>query len=194
MPSALLVAPGEEPVTLAELKAQLRVDNGSEDAHLIGLIAAARSHVEGLTRRLLITQSWRIYLDAWPRRGRDAPFARQIDLPLAPVERVISLRVFDQLGTAELIDPALYRLDRAHVPARLFVDGIGRQPGRSGNGIEIDVVVGYGNAPAVPAPLRQAILRLAALWFEYRHDGDIASLAPTPPAVEALVAPYRVLW
>lgn len=194
MPSALLVPPGEEPVTLADLKSQLRVEINDEDELLISFIAAARAHVEALTRRNLVTQNWRIYLDVWPQRSCAPPFGRVVELPLAPVARVLAVRFYDELGVAQIVDPQQYRLDQARVPARLVIDGIGRQPGHHGNGIEIDVVVGYGDAAAVPAPLKQAILRLAALWFEHRHDGDIASLAPTPAVVDALVAPYRVLW
>jgi len=194
MPSALLVPPGEEPVTLADLKSQLRVETNDEDALLISFIAAARAHVEALTRRRLVTQNWRVYLDVWPQRSRASPFGRVVELPLAPVARVLAIRVYDELGVAQIVEPQQYRLDQAHVPPRLIVDGVGRQPGRNGNGIEIDVVAGYGDAALVPAPLKQAILRLAALWFEHRHDSDIANLAPTPPVVDALIAPYRVLW
>lgn len=193
MPSALLVAPGQEPVALIDLKAILRLENSDEDVFLASLILAARAHIEGLTRRLLITQTWRVYLDHWPARRATPPFSRNVELPLAPVRNILAVRVFDSDGTASAIAQDQYRLDNGRAPPRLIVDGVGRQPGRRDNGIEIDVEAGYGEPADVPAPLRQAILRLAALWFEHRHDGDIAALAPTPPTVEALIAPYRVL-
>ncbi len=54
-----------EPVSLVEAKAFLRVDDTAED----GLIRSAdlrpaRLHVEGVTGRALIAQSWRVVLDA----------------------------------------------------------------------------------------------------------------------------------
>jgi len=53
-------------------------------------------------------------------------------------------------------------------------------------------VAGYGaTAAAVPAPLRQAVLRLAARWFEER--GDVASCDAwgLPGPIAALIAPFR---
>ncbi len=44
----------------------------------------------------------------------------------------------------------------------------------------------------MPAPLRQAILMLVALWYEHRGAaGDVA--ATTPLGFDALIAPYRIL-
>lgn len=193
MPSILTAAPAEEPVTLAELKATLRLDGSDEDALLASLILAARQHVEQLTRLVLIEQSWRLYLDAWPRRMKTPPYARRVVLEIAPVKRVTNVTIYDGAGAPQSLDPALYRLDNARRPAALIIEPAIRLPGLRGNGIEIDVEAGFGSATDVPTPLRQAILRLATLWFEHRHDADITSLRPTPPTVDALIAPYRVL-
>jgi len=68
-------------------------------------------------------------------------------------------------------------------------------PGRALAGIEVDVAVGYGDAPGdVPQPLRQAIKLLVAHWYENR--GLIAlgqPVAVLPASAAALLAPYRVL-
>ncbi len=68
MTAALITGPALEPVSLADVKAHLRVDTDDEDALLIAAIVSARVHVEAVTRRVLIEQSWRVYLDA----GREA--------------------------------------------------------------------------------------------------------------------------
>ena len=62
MTSYLIAGPGEEPVTLAEAKAFARIDGDDEDALVAALIAAARLHVESLTGRALVTQTWRLVL------------------------------------------------------------------------------------------------------------------------------------
>ncbi len=68
MTIALITPPAVEPLQLADAKAHLRID-GDEDDTLIGVaITAARVHVEAMTRRMLIAQQWRVYLDAWPRK------------------------------------------------------------------------------------------------------------------------------
>ena len=68
MTAALITGPALEPVSLADVKAHLRVDTDDEDALLTAAIVSARVHVEAVTRRVLIEQSWRVYLDRWPRK------------------------------------------------------------------------------------------------------------------------------
>ena len=75
MTSYLIAGPGEEPVTLAEAKAWCRIDAADEDTLLTALIAAARLHVEALTGRALITQTWRLVLNHVPRL---------VELPVVP--------------------------------------------------------------------------------------------------------------
>jgi len=70
MSSLLLTAPAIEPLSLAEAKAFLRVETSDDDDVIGALIAGARIHVEAQTRRALITQSWRLAIDAWPDDGR----------------------------------------------------------------------------------------------------------------------------
>jgi uncharacterized phiE125 gp8 family phage protein len=58
--------------------------------------------------------------------------------------------------------------------------------------IEIDLEAGFGPAAAdVPAPIRQALLMLVAHWYENREAGPGDPRAAPPPAVSALLAPYR---
>lgn len=186
MTAALITGPATEPVSLADVKAHLRVDGTAEDDLLAAAIVAARTHVEAETRRQLIAQSWRVYLDEWPA-------GRTIELPLAPLISVESVTLYDIVGAAQVLDPEAYRVDAARLPPRI-VAGLRPQAALYDNGIEIDVTAGYGvTSLAVPAPLRQAILMLVAHWFEHRgavgfdQAGDVA-----PLGVEALIAPYRV--
>jgi uncharacterized phiE125 gp8 family phage protein len=92
-------------------------------------------------------------------------------------------------GASVLVDPALYRLHPGCDPARLLIDLLALQPVR-GDRIEIDVAAGFGpNPESVPEPLRLAIRRLVARWFENR--GDVASPdGPLDPDIRALLAPF----
>lgn len=181
----LTAGPAEEPVTLAEAKAYLRLDGTEEDALVTALVTAARAMLEAETRRAFVTQGWRLALDRWPKR--------EIALPLAPVAAVEAVTVAT-LGGEETLDAAQYEADLAHEPPRLLLkrDTALPQPALLAGGIAIDFRAGYGAAADVPAPLRQAILMLVAHWFETR--APIAfGLGPAdiPMTVAALVAPYR---
>jgi uncharacterized phiE125 gp8 family phage protein len=185
----LLTPPALEPLTLADAKAYLRVTIADDDDVLAALIVSARAHVEAQTRRALITQTWRLVRDDWPLDGRIAV------LP-APLAQVTAARVYRADATTQAIDPGVFVLDKAAAPAIVsFSPFVLPLPGRPAAGIEIDVQVGYGAAPAnVPAPLVQAIKLLVAHWYENR--GLIAvgqNLVVLPMAVAKLTAPYRVL-
>ncbi len=80
MTAALITAPALEPVSLADAKAHLRLDSDDDDQLITAAIVAARVHVEALTRRLLIEQGWRVYLDQWPRETHRQADAGAADL------------------------------------------------------------------------------------------------------------------
>lgn len=186
MSSILLIAPAAEPLSLSEAKAFLRVEHGDDDDVIGALISASRIHIEAQTRRALITQDWRITLDAWPGDGR---------LPArpAPLRELTAARVYDSGGVAHAIDLQSFIVDVA-ASELAFAPWALPSPGRLAAGIELDVVAGYGDAAAnVPEPLRQAIRLLIAHWYENRGLAAVGTVTILPTTVAALIAPYRML-
>jgi len=184
MSAILLTPPVSEPLTLSEAKAFLRVEHGDDDDVITALIAAARVHVEAMTRRALLVQTWRFVLDAWPRDGRFAP-------RIGPLRELVAARVFDADGAARDIDGESFVVDTAAnvIAAPLFALPA---PGRAQAGIALDVLCGYGAAASdVPADLRQAMRLLLAHWYDNRVA--TADGAAMPARVSALLAPYRML-
>jgi uncharacterized phiE125 gp8 family phage protein len=187
MPATLLVPAAVEPWTVADAKNFLRVEHDDDDAVIAGLIASARGQVEALTRRGLITQTWRLVLDRWPRDGRLAP-------RLAPLRAVMAARVYDAVGDAMTLDVERFVVDP--VASTIAAPGWSLpMPGRDVGGIELDVVVGFGDDAAdVPDVLRHAVRTLVAHWYDNRGLAAIgASVAMLPGSVSAMIASYRVL-
>lgn len=175
--------PAVEPVSLAAMRAYLRLDDGAEDDLVQALIAAARLAVEGVARVVLIESRWRILLDAWPA-------AREIRLPVGPLIAVDRITVAGRDGGAFVLGAASYRVVGAPETARILIETGVPAPAREGDGIAIELRAGYGpSAESVPAPLVQAVRLLAGRWFEHRGDGEPG--AGLPADVLALVAPYR---
>ncbi|MBL8579002.1 MAG: phage head-tail connector protein [Mesorhizobium sp.] len=179
------VEPAAEPVTLAEVKAHLRIAHGSEDTLLAGLIRAAREDLERATGIALIDQSWRLALDAWPSQGCAL-------IMIHPVREVLSVTAYGTAGEASLVDPADYQLDTLSRPARLHFEKR-PEPLRVFNGIEIDFAAGYGEAGTdVPDLLKRGILLLVGHWYEFRaHFGPADQPVSYPATYERIVASHR---
>ncbi|MFC5393099.1 head-tail connector protein [Bosea vestrisii] len=180
-----LTPPAIEPVSLSEAKDFLRILTDDEDELLGTLITAARLMIEAASGRLLIEQGWRIVLDAWPQGGG-------IRLPLSPVRNLTTARVFPGSGPAETVAPSSLTPVEGSDPPLIAIVGPVPPPGRARAAIEIDLVAGFGaTRDTVPAPLRQAVLRLACRWFEHRGDVVSRDAARLPAEIAALVAPFR---
>ena len=59
-------APAKEPLDMNQVKLHLRVDAADDDVLIQSLIAAARQDCEKFQNRAYITQTWELWLDAWP--------------------------------------------------------------------------------------------------------------------------------
>lgn len=184
MTSYLLAGPAEEPVSLAEAKAFLKVDGDAEDALITTLIGAARLHVEGVTGKALLAQSWRIVLDDWPEGG-------VVKLPVSPLISVTEIAATDESGGSHEIALAQFLSE----PDRLIVPRVvvGMPVLQERQGLEIDYVAGFGAEPEdVPADLKQALLGLVAHWFEHRDAVIVAgSGAIVPSGFDRAVAQYK---
>ena len=184
MPAILLTPPASEPLSLAEAKQFLRVEHGDDDELIAALTSAARNAVELATRRVLVTQSWRIVLDRWPASAR-------IVSPVNPLRTLDAARVLGEDGAPTALDPEDFTLDTASAPGVLaFARADVSEPGSALAGIELDVTAGYGIAADVPAPLVQAIRLLLAQSYEQRDQVRTDAL---PDTVARLVAPFRIL-
>lgn len=182
MALTIVTEPTKEPVTLQELKSHLRIDFDDDDVLLNSLIPAARTWVEGQTKRGFITQTWDHAIDyAWPYRGG----VYRIDLPLNPVASVTSITYVDSAGASQTLAANQYTVvARKHgsyiVPAYdVEWPTVRWVP----NAITVRFVVGASTAPK---SIKQAILVLAGHYYENRETTDNA-----PKAVESLLSPYR---
>lgn len=182
-------APATEPITTAEAKSHLRVDISDDDTLIDNLVTAARLHVERITNRSLITQTWKYYLDG--------VFPNLIRLPRGPIQSVTNIKYLDIDGAEQTVSTDVYRVDTVSEPARVVEEEDEDWPDTENtiNAIYITYDAGYGdNASDVPQPLRQAILLLVGNWYREREATVPTTLTEVPMAVNALLQPYKVYW
>jgi uncharacterized phiE125 gp8 family phage protein len=182
----LVTGPTVEPLTAAELKDQSRISHGEEDVLLERLIAAARSHVEKITRRALITQTWQLTLDRFPCHA-------VIYVPRPPLIAVSSITYLDEDGTEQTVDSDDYRVDDQSQPGRIEPAYGESWPTTRDtiNAVEVTHTAGYGATAAdVPEDLRHAIALLAGHYYEHREAALAGNLTEIPSGVDALCDSY----
>jgi uncharacterized phiE125 gp8 family phage protein len=189
----LVAAPAALPLSLAELKAHLRVTDDAEDALIVGYLRAAVGAIDGAAGwlgRALITQTWRMDLDAWPA-------CETIQIPLPPCRTVDLVTYVDEDGsTQSIVDYQVYGLGGSW-PARVAHAYGSRWPGtrRQGDAISVTFTAGYGDSwNDVPEPVRAAILMMVTDLFEHRGSfisgSGFDKLQPSD-TVQALLMPFR---
>jgi len=179
MSLVLVTPPAVEPVSLAEAKAHLRIDDTADDAVVSALITTARNLVEEHTSRALVSQTWELQLDGWPC---------VIRLPRPPLVSVLSITYTDPNGAERTLAPAAYKVDTVTEPGRIVsAYGLSWPDCRDEiAAVRVRYSAGYGPAADVPAALRHAVLLTAAHLYDHRD-----SAAGLPRVAEALTWTYR---
>ena len=176
------VADGDLPV--AAFRAHLRLgtgfaDEATGDALLAQYQRAAMAAIEARTGKVLMTRGFRLVLSRW--RWADAQA-----LPVAPVATVTAVTLVNAAGVESAAPAGSWRLavDR-HRPQLLATRAV--LPGVPVNGrVEVSFTAGFGaDWSSVPEDLRQAVLLLAAQYYEGRTGAPGAEM---PAAVAALLA------
>lgn len=173
------------------LKDHLRIgtsfaDDGLQDGLIESHLRAALAAIEGRIGKVLITRRFLWTLQDW--RGRDGQA-----LPVAPVGVIAEVALVDRNGVRTVVPDTAYRL----VPD-------GQRPRLAGLGgvlpvvpmdgrVEILFDAGFGAQwAAVPADLAQAVLLLAAEFYENRHDPAGRS-GGLPFGVQSLIERWRTV-
>jgi uncharacterized phiE125 gp8 family phage protein len=111
----VITGPTTEPISLAEVKSQLRIDGSTEDTLLNLYIAAAREYCENRTGRTFHQQTLEWVLDAFPSGS-------SITLPRAtPLIAISSVKYKDSDGTETTWSSAEYIADTDSVPGGLVL-------------------------------------------------------------------------
>ncbi len=187
---SLVTAPAAEPVTLAEAKLHLRQEDSTADDTLItALIVAARENVEQFTRRALIEQTWKLWLDEFPSSG-------VIYLPKSPLRSVVAVTYVDGAGAVQTLATTEYAIDTAATPGRIYLAYDKSWPSTRAiqDAVRVEFKGGYGTAAtAVPEGIKAAMKLIIGDLYENRERTVVGTIANELPAVDALLWPHRVV-
>jgi len=183
----LTTAATEEPVTLDEAKAHLRIDHDDEDDHIAALITAARQWAEMYTRRQFISATYTLYLDWFPG---------EIVVPRPPLISVTSISYLDTAGASQTLATSVYAVDAVALPGRIRLKFNESWPGTRTieNAVTVVYIAGYGAATAVPETAKAALKLLVAHLYENREPYIVGtSVSALPMAAKSLLSAERVM-
>ncbi len=175
-----------------ELRAYLRLGSGfdlavnvEEDRALAGFLRAAMATIEGRTGKVLLRRTYRMVLEDWRDRAGQA-------LPMAPVSGVTAVEIEGAGGTQRILPAGSWHLvEDAMRPVIRPRSGLLPVVPEGGN-VVIRFTAGFADSwSGVPGDLAQAVLMLAARYYEDRGD-DGAGLA-LPRGVSALIERWRAV-
>ena len=184
-----VTAPTVEPVTVADIRMQLRqaaddpnalinLSRPDDDSWITLRITAAREYAEGFLGYALTDAVYMLIVDAFDTA----------DLPVW-ANSVTKVEYLDAAHAKQTLDPSLYYID-PYAQALYFE---GTMPEISTRTSPIRIFFKGALTPtAVPASVKQAIALTVAHWYTNREAASEGSMFEIPLGVEALLRPYRM--
>ncbi len=176
---------------VAAFKEHLRLgtgfaDDGLQDTLLEQVLRAAMAAIEARTGKILIERDFSWTVTFWRDQTEQA-------FPVAPISAITGLVLVDRLGDETVLPQNGWRLVPDMQRPRLVAD-TGSLPALPQAGsVRIGFMAGFGPEWSdIPADLGQAVLLLAAHFYEYRHDAT-GSRGSMPFNVQALIERYRTV-
>jgi uncharacterized phiE125 gp8 family phage protein len=169
--------------------AHLRLGSGFDtddvqDAVVRSFLRAAIAAVEARTGKALIAREFSWLVNGW--RGADAQV-----MPVAPVVAVSGVVQVARDGGETAVDAAGYWLERDMQQPKLRSARSALPSVPVGGAVKVSFVAGFGPDWAnLPDDLAQAVLMLAAHYYEYRNDTGLSG-GCMPFGVSSLIERYK---
>lgn len=158
----LVTGPSSEPITLAEAKLYLRVDDSTEDALITAIITAARRKFENDTYHYLMPQTWELYLN------QNEINSEQISINKSDITAISSVKYYDQSNTQQTLSTSDYQTAIQGRPYSIQLTTVPQVYNRL-EAMVIRFTLGYTNAAAVPEDIKTAIKTLIGTLYENRQ-------------------------
>lgn len=217
----LVTPPAAEPVTLAEAKEHLRVEDSRDDAYITTLVIACRQYLEQVCWRGLLTQTWEAVFtgfvgedrfqlpeftglpsitaeSGWISWGDWQRFKPYLELPmgqLAASTPIVSFNYTDSSGNVVALAASNYDVDSVSAPGRIRLAYGKSWPTTLGrwDAVKVQYKVGWATAGEVPEVLRHAVKLHLSQMYEHRAPQITGRiLSPVDMSYDALIAPYRL--
>ncbi len=167
-----------------------------EDDLLNNIIKSAREHVEDITRRALLTQTWDYYLDEWPS-------GKKIKIPFGNLQTAGLVVTYDEVDSTGALATTTMTLTTDYLietngegcgfivlPYAETWPSFTRWPTKS---IKIQFLCGWTTAALVNYKIKQAILRICTILYRSKGEDVVGQLITEDKTTMRLLASAR-LW
>lgn len=180
----IITPPSTLPVSVAEAKANGRIDHDAEDSLIEAYIRAALAFAEKYSGRAFEPQVVEVTLDAFP----DA----EIELPFGPVVSISNVTFTDADGDEQTVDSADYVVDTASRDGWLVPAYGASWPSTMDtiNAVRVRYVAGEGT----PDDVKQAILLLVQHYYEHRATAAEKAVVNIPMGAQAILDLNRRIY
>lgn len=182
-------APASEPVSVSDVKTFLNISYATDDTIIGTMITSARYAIEQYTKRAFITQT----VIAYYKR-----YDKQMNLPIQPVQSVTTVETVADDSTTTLTANSDYYVKGVQDK---YIDFTGVNSIPAGHspyenlaeyGLKVTYVAGYGSSSDVPQSIKDAIVRLAAYYYDNRADFVTGTIVQKLPlTVTSLLNGYK---
>jgi uncharacterized phiE125 gp8 family phage protein len=185
-----VTAPAALPISVAEVKAQMRVEHSDDDDLIYRLIttAVAFTDVQGALGKAIITQTWRQWTAANPG---------EVYLLVKPVQSLTAVKYYDTSGvlqTATLADFDLLGTANSKYVKPATGKAWPSTQARP-DAIALEYSSGYGaTAASIPETIRHGLMMLVAHWYENRESSTTDNLQSVPFGFAEMIGSERATW
>ena len=166
----LITAPTVLPISVADIKVDLKETGTARDTQIARLIASATERAEHELGRALLDQEWELIIDAFP--------VAEIELAMPKVLSITSVKYLDQAGAEQTLASNAYTLDADKLPGYLFPALNTSWPNTQAvaNAVRVRFRCGYGVAAAAVPP---SIIDWIVVQVATAYDNPDAVVFPT---------------
>lgn len=184
--------PANEPLSLAECYAHLRVetidsDGRPDDDLILAMAKAAREYCEQFTGLSLALKDYEVRMNEFPD---------EIELPHPPFVAILNgITITDSISD-NAIDEDLYTVDDYTYEYAVITPVNSWPTLATGNTVRVRYRAGYGDESeayaALPSSIKAAMLLVLGHLYANRESTTAQAMMTLPLGVESLLRPYRV--
>lgn len=174
------IPPAQQPISLDEAKAFLRIIDTDSDVLIDSIITSVVEHTQKSINRQLGVATYELY---------DESFVSK--LPNSPIKEIVSIEYLDASGSYIPLDPSSYylyeHLGVGHINYTILPDVVEHK-----KAVKITFVCGYD---VVPEPIKSYMKIMISTLFENREEYVIGTITSKfdDRFTKALLDPYRIV-